>query len=124
LPIVSANDSLIVCSWQGGLSGTYYAQLKYRDETPSYPDLTIEVGIFIDSVSPTTGSFGGGYSLFISGLHFLLQSQTQVHIGSAENVCQIVFMNTTIIECSVPSLSNEELGDKSVTIIVITRGVA
>lgn len=84
--------------------------------------MQVAVGIFITSITPDSGSLGGGYSMTIMGNNFLLDYQADVSIGLGH--CNITSINSTLIKCTVPPISQIELMDTVLEVVVTTRGVA
>jgi hypothetical protein len=105
----------------GGRSGNYYLRVEILGKGMSGPtkDNFFAYEIVVDSISPATGSIGGGYTMTITGKNFATASgTTQIFLGdrvgdNGENsLCSIQTITTTMITCTVPQMiSGLKVGD-------------
>ena len=78
--------------------------------------------IFVYDINPTSGSFGGGYNITISGANFASIDTTNVFIGSAMNtVCNVQEINSTTIICNMPMIDSSYISNTTQSIIVTGR---
>jgi hypothetical protein len=77
----------------------------------------------VNSVSPVSGTLGGGYTLTINGANFATASgSTNVFIGDGMNsICKITSITSTKIECTVPQMNSEYLPGDQQTVLVTGR---
>jgi hypothetical protein len=63
------NNSAINCILGGGKSGIYYVRVLNKNVGMSGASSTskFEYRIFVQSISPSSGSLGGGYQIAITG---------------------------------------------------------
>jgi hypothetical protein len=126
LGILSVADSTsMTVVLGGGRTGDYYLRVLVNGKGMSAPTDANKLSyeIVVNSVSPTTGSIGGGYMMTINGANFATASgSTQVFIGDGMNsLCLITSITATVIQCTVPIMnSNYVVGDPK-TVLVTGR---
>lgn len=83
----------------------------------------ISYEIVVNSISPVTGSIGGGYTMTITGSNFATASgSTQVFIGDGMNsICNILTVSSTTITCTVPQMISTYAVGNMHTVIVAGR---
>ncbi len=109
MKVLSASDTLIKAGIPGGLPGMFdvnVIQTGFGNAVPNPTtanDFTYEV--VIDSVSPTSGSIGGGTLITITGRNFVDDVlDTMATVGNELNqLCKIETITKTEIKCRTPS---------------------
>lgn len=113
----------------GGKTGNYYVRVINKGNAGtaiSYPSPAslFKYKIFVNSVTPSSGSMGGGYNITISGLNFASNDSTNVFVGDAINsLCTIVSISSTTIVCTVPSMDDSYSAGVAVNVVVTARAV-
>ena len=95
----SSSDTNIVCTIPDISGGQYPVVVNNPALGNSNNDVILTVDLNLASVSPSTGSFGGGTLLTLAGVGFSTSDAT-VKVCSA--VCEITESTTTEIKCLAP----------------------
>lgn len=109
--VIEANDTTLKVRIPGGLPGDFdvlvqKAGLGYAQVNPVGAN-AFTYGIFVDSISPSTGSINGGTILTITGSNFSpVLLENQAYIGDAINWnCIVLTATTTTITCRTPPIN-------------------
>jgi len=124
LNVLSISSTQIICTLGGGKTGSYNVRvLNYNQGLSIVSSASaFQYQIFVYNVTPSSGSFGGGYNITITGANFASIDATNVLIGSAMNsLCDIQVLNNTVIICTVPMIDSSYLTNTTQQIIVTGR---
>jgi hypothetical protein len=115
----------MTCVLGGGRVGDYFIRVLVVGKGMSAPTpaSAFSYEIVVNSVSPVTGSIGGGFLLTINGANFApAKGSTQVFIGDGlQSLCTIVTISTTVITCTVPPMDSTYLAGDIKTVLVTGR---
>merc|ERR1719483_1010979 len=114
--VTASSDSTVSCDL-AGLPGGDYAITVYNADLGLSNEETFTSTLEIVSVSPSSGSFGGGSLLTISGTGF--DSVDGVSVTICDNICETVTITTSQIECLTPA--NDATGATEVCGVVVTQ---
>ena len=98
--VTSSDDTSIACDLDGLAGGDYSVVVLNAEVGLSNNDITFESTLNIASVAPSSGSFGGGSLLTISGTGFDVNN---AEVSVCEETCNIVTLTTTEITCLSPA---------------------
>ena len=101
----SASNIQIQCTLPLIVGGAYPVVVNNPDIGNSNMDITWTVDLEIYSVTPATGSFGGGTLLIIAGTGF--SDADAMNVTVCEALCNVQNATTTQIDCITPGNSNE-----------------
>jgi len=114
--VSASTDSTVSCDLVGLPGGDYTVTVHNADLGLSNEE-TFTSTLDIVSVTPASGSFGGGSLLTISGTGF--DSTDGVAVTICDNVCETVSVTTAQIECLTPE--NDGTGATEVCDVVVTQ---
>jgi hypothetical protein len=101
-----ATSTSMTCVLGGGRTGDYFLRVLVVGKGMSAPSAASRLSyeIVVNSVSPSSGTIGGGYALTVNGANFATATgSTQVFIGDGfGGLCSIISINSTQINCTVP----------------------
>lgn len=129
LTVVTATANSIQCILGGGKTGDYFVRVLNKGASgkalsPTSPASSFKYKIFVESVTPNTGSMGGGYDITIKGRNFATIDSTNVFVGDALNsLCKIKTITSSTIVCTVPSMDNTYTSGTPVDVVVTGRAV-
>ena len=95
----SSSDTNIVCTIPDIAGGQYPVVVNNPALGNSNNDVILTIDLNLASVSPSTGSFGGGTLLTLAGVGF---SSSDATVTVCTNVCKITESTTTEIKCLAP----------------------
>lgn len=105
-----ASSTQIKCLLGGGRTGNYNLRVEVigKGISAPAPANAFSYKIAVNSVSPVSGTLGGGYTLTINGANFATApGSTNVFIGDGMNsICKITTITSTKIECTVPQMNS------------------
>ena len=108
---MTVTSTSITCVLGGGKTGEYDVLVFVDGVGLSQPSNSAKFSykIVIDSVSPTSGSMGGGYNLTIVGKNFAEDAgSNNAFVGSAKNsICSVLEANDTHLICEVPRMLDD-----------------
>ena len=109
LNALEVSSTTIRCILGGGKTGEYDVLVFVDGVGLSSPSLSAKFSykIVVTSVSPTSGSMGGGYNLTIQGLNLAPDmNSNSAFIGNAKNsICSVIDANNTHLICEVPRMN-------------------
>ena len=97
--VTSSSDTQIVCTIPDIAGGQYPVIVNNPALGNSNNDILLTIELNLASISPATGSFGGGTVLTLTGVGF---STTNAKVMICDNDCQITDSTTTQILCIAP----------------------
>ncbi|KAM3144741.1 hypothetical protein pb186bvf_003050 [Paramecium bursaria] len=128
LPIISISGNDITVWLRGGMPGDYQVIINRVGYGVSKPQSSasnlFSYGVFVKSVTPSSGSEAGGTVITITGTNIVL-SETLVFIGNTVNwYCNIDTAKSTNdqIVCTTPPRSDMTTYSQPVQVIIVTRG--
>ena len=108
---MTVTSTEITCVLGGGKTGEYDVLVFVDGVGLSLASNSAKFSykIVIDSVSPTSGSMGGGYNLTIEGKNFATDANSNnAFIGTAKNsICSVLEANDTHLICEVPRMLSD-----------------
>ena len=102
--VTSGSESSVSCELSALPGGEYAVSILNADVGLSNMDIKFESNLNIATVSPSSGSFGGGSLILINGTGFDNSNNPIVSICSG--ICSIVSVTTSAIQCLSPASSN------------------
>jgi hypothetical protein len=124
LTVTAVTSTEIQCILGGGRSGAYNVVVvdSVAGQSETNANTLFNYELIVDSVSPQSGSLGGGYDITITGRNFGTADTHTVFIGNAENmVCTIKTATATQIVCTVPRIDPSYNSGTNVTVVVTAR---
>lgn len=123
LNVIEASDTLLKVRIPGGLPGNF--NVVVQKEGSGYADVNpvganaFTYGIWIDSISPATGSMNGGTIITISGKNFSpVLAENQVYVGNAINWnCIMLTATTDTITCRTPPMNQNYTLEQPVVVV-------
>ena len=97
----SASATEITCTIPSIPGGEYSVLVNNPDFGDSNSDKTYTIDLLINSLSPATGSYGGGTEITIDGSGFA--DKDSIILEICENQCNIVSASATEIKCLTPA---------------------
>ena len=104
--VTSWSDSQVVCTVPDIAGGDYPVVVNNLALGNSNGDVLLNIELLLSSSSPTTGSFGGGTLLTLSGKGFSVSESTVVTV--CDNPCTIKQSSTTEIQCLAPANPSQD----------------
>lgn len=126
LTVQSVTSTTINVILGGGKSGEYNVRVLNKGVGLSFPSPASQFSyrIYVESVTPATGSMGGGFDITITGRNFATADSTNVFVGSAMNsLCTITSITATTIVCTLPPMDSTYTGGAPQNITVTGRAV-
>ena len=114
--VTASSESTVSCDLTG-LPGGEYDVTVYNADLGLSNEETFTSTLDIVSVTPSSGSFGGGSLLSITGTGF--DSDDGVAVTVCDNVCETVSVTTSQIECLTPD--NDATGVTELCDVVVTQ---
>merc|ERR1712106_837006 len=114
--VTASSDTTVSCDLIG-LAGGDYAVTVYNADLGLSNEESFTSTLDITSVTPASGSFGGGSLLAITGTGF--DSDNGFAVTVCDNVCETVSVTTSMIECLTPE--NDATGATEVSDVVVTQ---
>eukprot|EP00090_Calanus_glacialis_P017096 TRINITY_DN2671_c0_g1_i4.p1 TRINITY_DN2671_c0_g1~~TRINITY_DN2671_c0_g1_i4.p1 ORF type:complete len:4502 (+),score=1148.36 TRINITY_DN2671_c0_g1_i4:1085-13507(+) len=114
--VTASSESTVSCDLIG-LPGGEYDVTVYNADLGLSNEETFTSTLDIVSVTPSSGSFGGGSLLAITGTGF--DSDDGVAVTVCDNVCETVSVTTSQIECLTPD--NDATGVTELCDVVVTQ---
>jgi hypothetical protein len=115
----------MTCVLGGGRTGDYHLRVLVVGKGMSAPSTAslLSYEIVVNSISPTTGSIGGGFAMTINGANFATgKGSTQVFVGDGLlSLCNILTITSTKITCTVPPMDDTYLAGDTKTVLVTGR---
>lgn len=101
-----------MCTLGGGKTGDYDIVVFEPTSGSSIPNSNSQFSykIVVTSVSPTSGSLGGGYDITITGYNMAESfGSTNVFIGDEINsTCSVKSITDTTVVCTVPRMLGQQ----------------
>merc|ERR1712106_1067281 len=114
--VTASSDTTVSCDLIG-LAGGDYAVTVYNADLGLSNEESFTSTLDITSVTPASGSFGGGSLLAVTGTGF--DSDNGFAVTVCDNVCETVSVTTSMIECLTPE--NDATGATEVCDVVVTQ---
>ena len=112
--VTASTSSSISCDLPAVAGGDYAVVVLAPEFGLSNSDVTYESELTASSMSPLTGSFGGGSLLTITGTGFDTETDPTVTVCSAD--CAVVSVTDTEIQCRTPANSGSVTEDCAVSV--------
>ena len=100
-PILSASSTLVTCTLPVIPGGDFAVQLTSSSLGLSNNDIIYSSELSLSSILPTSGSFGGGSLLVLSGVGFDTENTPTVTVCEVE--CEISSVSNNEIQCRTPA---------------------
>ena len=105
-PVTAGSDASIACTLPSLAGGSYPVIVNNPDLGNSNDDVTHEVELLLTSLSPSTGSFGGGTSITLVGAGFSTAESRSVTVCGA--AATVESSTTTSLTVLTPANSGTE----------------
>ena len=115
--VTTSTDVLISCDIGALPGGQYAVTVNNMNLGLSNDDIVFESILNVASISPSSGSYGGGSLLIIQGTGFDNVNQPEVKVCDA--VCSLISVTTEQIECLTPA--NSETGAQTTCDVSLTQ---
>ena len=104
--VTSSSDSQVVCTVPDIAGGDYPVIVNNPALGNSNNDVLLTIELSLTSSTPTSGSFGGGTLMTLTGKGFSTAESSKVTV--CDNMCDIQEVTTTEIKCLAPSNLSED----------------
>ena len=119
----NVNNTQINCTSTGGNIGTYKLIVKSQVNGYSVDSVdeasTFSFELYVTSITPTSGSWGGGTLITITGHNFSPnQGENQVTIGEISNIrCNVVNFSSNQLQCITEENIPQLTGPQSIAVM-------